>query len=354
MSSFFDWKYWSVINSTIPIKKDKKGIIRREGERWHLWNLHSPFIFQETIEELSKACHQRYNSGTLITASTTWTDVRPQAHWCLNPANHKEEKNWKNTELADLLVVINNKIDNKQLRRAMLLQAKWTDSVINLDKDSITPGAISSSNKERDFLESQINDFFVYKFKKRAPLSGIPISCNNYSLQKNGNLKDHKEFSRYLLFSKHMDMNYKPYQTLSPKNRTSISGKNQTYQDLLLDMAAPIIGSHIPLADQSNKTWSRLVDSILDWSKKGHEPKKITRFTSISNLTNVYSPQITSHFLNFMVEHRKKNKTENSIQKDINYNHGGFDRFHNGMIIVEVDITHNLSEPYQEDFIKKS
>lgn len=258
-----DWDFWKDVNDTIPKDSKKK----RLGERWHLYQLHNKSNFEKLMKHVASQCAIRKNRTVAIDASSVWIDAKPQAHWFDAVAE------WRNVELSDLLVVVNQVGTLGTNRKAMLIQAKWTDQVDELDKHSLNIGADDSSNKERDLLELCESSFFLYRSSKRDPQSAVMVGANNFSLFKETEKKiGHMDFSRYLLFSKEKSPKMAPYQTLLPSSRASSEGFLEHYPELLLNLADP--DSSIPHADKNYPTWSHLIDTIIVWGRG----KELNRF----------------------------------------------------------------------------
>lgn len=227
-----------------------------EGERYHLHCMHTIY-FPGIIDMLRRRLHAMTGAQVTLTADCIWVDGTPKAHWSVN------EPMDKYVELADLMLEVSVTSGGATTRRAVLVQAKYTDECDDLGNGSCHPGQDDSTNLERDLLEVHSGGIRLYASGKRS--TPIPaLYQNKFNLSKDLNGKKLISHSRYLLFPDNPNATGTPYLSLTPYNRTVGQGFHEDYEELLCRLADRSTSTVPDL--QGGQQWTALVNAVGAWA----------------------------------------------------------------------------------------
>jgi len=286
---WLDWQRWHWIDLSIPASITKNNTIYREGERYHLYCLHWKY-FQDLIHTLAARCRSITGHGTIIRAHSVWIDGRPQVRWANKSGGIAT---LTNVELADSLVDMRIVSSGRTIRKAVLLQGKWTDSCVDLGPSNCNPSGSDPTNRERNLLEDHTGPIELFASSPKSPQAKQILRngrAGSFDLSKDlistGQLI---EYGRYLLFPKDYSPVHEPYQALFPFGRHQSIGLHEDYEDLLLSMAippgysphssrtvSPVQPPLIPTLHGRGE-WAALVDSIKNWAVSKPRRKRMRK-----------------------------------------------------------------------------
>jgi len=287
---YLDWNYWHRVERDLLFyTQQKSNSSIWEGERYHLYYMHTGF-FQGIVDKLRIRLGCINHGPVALNADCVWVDGTPKAHWNVNGVGAY-------VELADLLLELKVTTGAATRRRAMLIQAKYTDKYDDLGRSACQTGQADSTNLERDLLEVHSGAISLYASgKTTTPIPAPHLNVFDVSKDIPGQkLIDH---TRYLLCPSDYNRSGTPYLSLTPYGRGVGQGFHEEYEEMLLRLA-DVSTSTVPDL-QPGQQWTALVDAIGAWSNANAVTgKTINRFGKKWNHRNsqlITTPLTAAYF----------------------------------------------------------
>lgn len=239
----FNWQAWCDIG--VPPAKSS------QLERWHLYNLQQQAHLNVLAKWLAEAASVKWRTRAHVAISSTWIDGKPGATF-QNSASGKKVT----CELGDLLVIVTQRRRASRTRQALLVQAKCTDTVSDLDNTSVGTGNRNPTQKQRNFYEAHAGGFTV-------DYGGKQHSYNIASAPEF--LRAH---ARYLLIPRKRltahpwQLATLPYQCLWPHSRSTTGGATLHVADVILTLAG-LRHAQLGACPDRKDDWSALVKHLL-------------------------------------------------------------------------------------------
>lgn len=244
--TLYGWALWEHIEAT------RRNINTNQMERWHLRSMHLGTKVSYLARWLTSHIALHTSTGK-VTVRSTWIDQYPQAHSEYLTSAGSQEK--VSVELADLLLIVKtqNGAGTPLTERAVLIQAKCSDSPTRLDSTT----ANSSTDKERHLLEACCTQVRVTS-GRGASSSPINDARPAYDLGASPTQPGLENYARYTLIPRTKFPKQLPYITIWPQSLSTDSGSPTHLSDVLLAMAG--IGTPGAFAGASVNTSAAITD----------------------------------------------------------------------------------------------